>query len=201
MCTNGPSPVWYQAIDRTNVECLHCSPISRTEKVSTCSGNSLNDREHDKQQNDNNANSSSNDDDDDDGDNGDDDDFSLLPFQWRPIITVPVSTSDATQPGNQDPASISEKTSFCKISLSLEAAGFVFKIVRSLWNLTGTSAAVLPMCLSNFKAMRQFKNTNLVASRLYEILRKDVFSDIETGPRPHRCMDGVTKRLILSIVL
>ena len=27
------------------------------------------------------------------------------------------------------------------------------------------------------------KSTNLVASRLYEILRKDVFSDIETGPR------------------
>ena len=26
----------------------------------------------------------------------------------------------------------------------------------SLWNLTGTSAAVLPMCLSNFKAMAQF---------------------------------------------
>ena len=25
-------------------------------------------------------------------------------------------------------------------------------------------------------------NTNLTASRLYEILRKDVFSDIETGP-------------------
>ena len=33
----------------------------------------------------------------------------------------------------------------------------VFRIVRSLWNLTGTSAALLPMCLSNFKAMRQFK--------------------------------------------
>ena len=55
------------------------------------------------------------------------------------------------------PVSISEKTSFRKISLSLEAARFVFRIVRSLWNLTGTSAAVLPMCLSNFKAIRQFK--------------------------------------------
>ena len=28
-------------------------------------------------------------------------------------------------------------------------------------------------------------NTNLAASTLYEILRKDVFSDIETGPRSH----------------
>ena len=57
----------------------------------------------------------------------------------------------------QGPVSISEKTSFHKISSSLEAARFVFRIVRSLWNLTGTSAAVLPMCLSNFKAIRQFK--------------------------------------------
>ena len=34
---------------------------------------------------------------------------------------------------------------------------FVFRISRSLWNLTDTSAALLPMCLSNFKAIRQFK--------------------------------------------
>ena len=77
---------------------------------------------------------------------------------------------------DQGPVSISEKTSFRKISYSPEAARFVFRIVRSLWNLTGPSAAVLPMCLLNFK-------TNLVVSRLYEILRKDVFSDIEMGPR------------------
>ena len=57
----------------------------------------------------------------------------------------------------QDPVSISEKTSYRKISWSLEATRFVFRIVRSLWNLTGTSAAVLPMCLSNCKAIRQFK--------------------------------------------
>ena len=55
------------------------------------------------------------------------------------------------------PVSISEKTSFRKILWSLEAARFVFRIVRSFWNLTGTSAAVLPMCLSNFKAIWQFK--------------------------------------------
>ena len=55
------------------------------------------------------------------------------------------------------PVSISEKTSFRKILSSLEAARFVFRIIRSLCNLTGTSAAVLPMCLSNFKAIRQFK--------------------------------------------
>ena len=55
------------------------------------------------------------------------------------------------------PVSIYENTSYRKISWSLEVARFVFRIVRSLWNLTGTSAAFLPMCLSNFKAIRQFK--------------------------------------------
>ena len=45
---------------------------------------------------------------------------------------------------------------------------------------TGTSAAVLPICLSNFKAIRQFK-VPISRLRLYEILRKNVFSDIETG--------------------
>ena len=53
--------------------------------------------------------------------------------------------------------SISEKTSYRKISWSIEAARFVFRIIRSLLNLTGTSAAKLLMCLSNFKAIRQFK--------------------------------------------
>ena len=57
----------------------------------------------------------------------------------------------------QGPVSISEKTSYRKISWSLEAARFVFRIVPSLWNLTDTSAALLPMCLSNFNAIRQFK--------------------------------------------
>ena len=52
------------------------------------------------------------------------------------------------------PVSISDKTSYCKISQSLEATRFVFRIVRSFWNLTGTSAAVLPTWLSNFKAIR-----------------------------------------------
>ena len=52
------------------------------------------------------------------------------------------------------PISISDKTSYFKISQSLEAARFVFRIVQSLWNLTGTSAAGLPECLSNFKALR-----------------------------------------------
>ena len=53
--------------------------------------------------------------------------------------------------------SVSDKTSHSKISWSLEAARFVFRIFQSLWNFTCTSAALLPMCLSNFKAMRYFE--------------------------------------------
>ena len=55
------------------------------------------------------------------------------------------------------PASISDKTSYCKISQRLEAARFVFRTVQSPWNLTGTTAAVLQMCLSNFKTIRKSK--------------------------------------------
>ena len=49
--------------------------------------------------------------------------------------------------------SLSSKTSYRKISWSLEAARFGFKHFQSLWNLTGPSAAVLPRCLSHFRAI------------------------------------------------
>ena len=42
------------------------------------------------------------------------------------------------------------------------------------------SAADVPV---KFQSDTTILSTNLVASRLHEILRKDVFSDIETGPR------------------
>ena len=44
----------------------------------------------------------------------------------------------------------------------------------------GSTAAEVPV---KFQSDRTILNTNLAASRLNEILRKDVFSDIETGPR------------------
>ena len=83
--------------------------------------------------------------------------------------------------GDLGPVSISEKTSFRKISSSLEAARFVFRIVLSFWNLTGTSAAVLPMCMSNFKTIRQFKVpiswlrdlTRSYGKTSFRILRRD----------------------------
>ena len=54
---------------------------------------------------------------------------------------------------NQGLYSLSGKTSYRKISWSLEAARFGFRLFQSLWNLTGTSAAALPRCLSNFRAL------------------------------------------------
>ena len=46
------------------------------------------------------------------------------------------------------PVSVFDKTSYCKIWQSLEAVRFVFRIVRLSWSLEGTSAALLPRCLS-----------------------------------------------------
>ena len=49
--------------------------------------------------------------------------------------------------------SLSERTSYRKISLSLEAARFGFRLFQSPWNLTGSSTAALPRCLSNIRAI------------------------------------------------
>ena len=62
------------------------------------------------------------------------------------------------------------KTSYRKISWSLEAARFVFKLFQSLWNLAGTSAAALPRCLSNFRAILPLEHQ---ISRLRDFTRFD----------------------------
>ena len=49
--------------------------------------------------------------------------------------------------------SLSGKTSYRKISWSLGAARLGVIIIVSPWNLTGISAALLPRCLSNFRAI------------------------------------------------
>ena len=55
------------------------------------------------------------------------------------------------------PVSMSDKTSYRRISWSLEAARLVVWIVASFWDLAGTSAALLLLrCWSNFKAIGQF---------------------------------------------
>ena len=49
--------------------------------------------------------------------------------------------------------SLSSKTSYRQISWSLEAARLGVIMIVSLWNLTGISAALLPRCLLNFRAI------------------------------------------------
>ena len=50
--------------------------------------------------------------------------------------------------------SLSSKASYHKISWSLDATRFGFRLFKSLWHLTGTSTAALSSCLSNVRAMR-----------------------------------------------
>ena len=64
------------------------------------------------------------------------------------------------------------KTSYRKISWSLEVARLDVVMFVSLWNMTSISAALLPRCLSNFKAMgkpkpesRSFKTSRDLAVR------------------------------------
>ena len=67
------------------------------------------------------------------------------------------------------PVSISDKTSYRKISQSLEAARFVFRIVRPLWNLhLGSTAAGVPVKSQNDTNILR---PNLAPSRLYDISR------------------------------
>ena len=83
---------------------------------------------------------------------------------------------------NQGLYSLSRKTSYRKISWSLEAARFRFKLFQSLWNLAGTSAALLPRCLSNFRAIRPLQHP---ISRLRDFTRfggKTSYRLVNRGP-------------------
>ena len=55
------------------------------------------------------------------------------------------------------PVSLSDQTFYCMISWNLEASRLVVGIIALLCNLTGSSAALPPRCLSNFTAIRQFE--------------------------------------------
>ena len=50
-----------------------------------------------------------------------------------------------------------------------KAARFEIRFFKLFWNLTGTSAATMPRCLSNFRAINI--TSNLAASRLHEVWR------------------------------
>ena len=78
--------------------------------------------------------------------------------------------------------SLSCKTSYRKISWSLKAARFRFKLFQSLWNLAGTSAAALPRCLSNFRAILPLQHP---ISRLRDFTRfggKTSYRLVNRGP-------------------
>ena len=66
--------------------------------------------------------------------------------------------------------SLSGRTSYRKISRSLEATRFEFKLPQSLWNLTATQEALLPRGLSNFRAIRSLQHQ---ISRLRVFTRSD----------------------------
>ena len=87
---------------------------------------------------------------------------------WRIIDKVIGETKGWLTITSQGLYSLSGKTSDRKISWSLEAARFGFKLFQSLWNLAGASAALLPRCLSNFRAIRPLQHP---ITRLREFTR------------------------------
>ena len=84
--------------------------------------------------------------------------------------------------GYQGLYSLSGKTSYRQISWSLEAARLDVAMVVSLWNLTGTSAALLPRYLPNFRAIGKVQTR---ISRLRDFARscgKTSYSLVNRGP-------------------
>ena len=78
--------------------------------------------------------------------------------------------------------SLSGKTSYRQISWSLEAARLDVAMVISLWNLTATSAAVLPRYLPNFRAIGRVSTR---ISRLRDFARscgKASYGLVNRGP-------------------
>ena len=80
------------------------------------------------------------------------------PHGWRNAKWRSGSMVTPSLKNNQGFYSLSRQTSDCKISLSLEATRFRFRLFHLFWNLPGISAAALPKCLSNI-------TPNLAASK------------------------------------
>ena len=53
--------------------------------------------------------------------------------------------------------SLSRRTSYRKISWSLQGTRFEFKLIESFWNLTSPSTAPLSRCLSNFRPIQSLE--------------------------------------------
>ena len=77
-------------------------------------------------------------------------------FQMKAVPTLVnrfAAASDRSSNTTHGLYSLNGRTFYGKISWSLEAARLDVIIIVSLWKLTGISAALPPMCLSNFKAI------------------------------------------------
>ena len=88
----------------------------------------------------------------------------------------------SSQPVTRPRSNMSDKTSYRKISWSPEAARFVFEIVPSLWNLTGTWAALLQRRLSNISKWWDNINYQFHGSGTSRDLTLKSLSDSEMGP-------------------
>ena len=81
---------------------------------------------------------------------------SYLLYTWhchKHKYTTNAAETYQVPPGCQGLYSLSGKTSYRQISRSLEAARLCIINIVSLLNLTGISAALLPRCLSNLRAI------------------------------------------------
>ena len=87
---------------------------------------------------------------------------------WQVLVAMLHNHRWILEVQRQDLYSLSRRTSYRKISRNLEAVTFGFKLFQSLWNLTDISAALLPRCLSNFRAIRSMQ---LPISRLRDSVR------------------------------
>ena len=71
-------------------------------------------------------------------------------------------------------------TTYRQISWSLKAARLDVATIVSLWNLTGITAALLPMCL--LKCNRKSINPNLAASGFTKSYGKTSYRLVNGGP-------------------
>ena len=107
--------------------------------------------------------------------------YKLIDFSWASVHLSDMGVIQSLiSCWNLVSVPISDKTSYCKISWSLEAARFVFRIVWLPWKLTGTSEGLLPTCLYNFKAMRWSTQPNS-RLRVTRSQNKTFLPVIETG--------------------
>ena len=79
-------------------------------------------------------------------------------IKWQKILGTPIIRQchdyDVIPiPGKTRVGFVSEKTSYCKIYKSW-SCGFLVEVMIFVWNLTATSAVLLPRCLSSFREIR-----------------------------------------------